>query len=35
MIDKWTEEKAALAKPIDAEVIEMAGLAQPSAQPKA
>jgi hypothetical protein len=35
MIDKWTEEKAALAKPIDAEVIEMAGLAQPMAQPKA
>lgn len=35
MIDKWTEEKSALAKPIDAEVIEMAGLAQPSAQPKA
>jgi hypothetical protein len=32
MIDKWTEEKSALAKPIDAEVIEMAGLAQPSAQ---
>jgi phage terminase small subunit len=40
MIDKWTEEKAALAKPIDAQVIdaqviEMAGLAQPTAQPKA
>ena len=34
MIDKWTEEKAALAKPIDAEVIEMAGLAQPSAAPR-
>jgi phage terminase small subunit len=32
MIDKWTEEKSALAKPIDAEVIEMAGLAQPAAQ---
>ena len=40
MIDKWTEEKSALAKPIDAQVIdaqviEMAGLAQPMAQPKA
>ena len=40
MIDKWTEEKAALAKPIDAQVIdaqviEMAGLTQPTAQPKA
>lgn len=32
MIDKWTEEKSALAKPIDVEVIEMAGLAQPAAQ---
>jgi hypothetical protein len=32
LIDRWTEEKAALAKPIEAEVIEMADLAQPTAQ---
>jgi phage terminase small subunit len=32
LIDRWTEEKASLAKPIDAEVIEMADLAQPTAQ---
>jgi len=31
LIDRWTEEKVALAKPIDAEVIEMADLAQPKA----
>jgi phage terminase small subunit len=32
LIDRWTEEKAALAKPVDAEVLEMADLAQPTAQ---
>lgn len=32
LIDRWTEEKAALATPINAEVIEMADLAQPTAQ---
>jgi len=35
LIDRWTEERAALAKPVDAEVIEVvarADLAQPTAQ---
>jgi len=35
LIDRWTEERAALAKPVDAEVIDVvarADLAQPTAQ---
>ena len=36
LIDRWTEERATLAKPVDAEVVdaaERADLAQPTAQP--
>jgi hypothetical protein len=35
LIDRWTEERAALAKPVDAEVVDViarADLAQPTAQ---